>query len=407
MLAYHEFSQLEAALRAGPAAPWLRFSPELELIYRQTRLPTQSQRYRWAAWAAMLFINFTLLIDHLLLPGYFEQALMVRLGFCTPLMLIGTGLLYLRSAYWWNHLVVLFMIGVATFSHLAYMWLIDHPNILHYHHSLILVVLFSLIIVRLPLLWSLSMVIGVLAIYMGVSNFLAVSSFELTRDVLIILSLAAVMGMMTVYQMEREDRRQFAQQSLLHLNTLRLEQANADLDRLSRLDALTDIANRRCFDEALDVAWRTAQRKQGWLSVILIDVDHFKAFNDQYGHAAGDHCLQQVAHALMGSLFRAHDLVARYGGEEFVVLLPETGAEAAQAVAERLLDAVRELQIPHDGNSAAAVVTFSAGVACVQPQAGRRPESLLSVADAALYSAKAGGRNRVCVAEPAGSATGG
>jgi diguanylate cyclase (GGDEF)-like protein len=181
----------------------------------------------------------------------------------------------------------------------------------------------------------------------------------------------------------------------LQETTRALDQANRELLRLSSVDGLTGVANRRQFDGSLEAEWRRATRSQAPLSLLLIDVDCFKAFNDRYGHLAGDECLRRVASALAGQLRRAPDLVARYGGEEFAVLLPETTSEGALALGESLRAAVEALVVPHDGSSAAAVVTVSIGCATRVALVGQQPETLVAWADRALYRAKRGGRNRV------------
>ncbi len=166
------------------------------------------------------------------------------------------------------------------------------------------------------------------------------------------------------------------------------------LRRLAYMDSLTGVANRRHFDQALDAEWRRCRRSGRPLALILFDIDHFKQFNDLYGHQAGDECLRAVAGALRSGLARPHDLVARYGGEEFVCLLPECGLEGATAKARALAAAVQALDIAHRG-SPAGIVTLSAGVACLVPDADHQPEDLVALADARLYRAKAQGRNGV------------
>jgi diguanylate cyclase (GGDEF)-like protein len=189
--------------------------------------------------------------------------------------------------------------------------------------------------------------------------------------------------------------------SLLVL-TRKLDEANRELTRLSEVDGLTGIANRRCFDETLLREWRRAARKGAPISLLIADVDHFKDFNDGYGHQLGDECLKKVAHGLKACLHRSTDLAARYGGEEFAVVLPDTDAFGAAGVAETMRSAVADLQIGHAFSPVATHVTISIGIATAAP--GRSDEQghrvLTQQADQALYRAKHAGRNRSMQAEP-------
>ena len=179
-------------------------------------------------------------------------------------------------------------------------------------------------------------------------------------------------------------------------NHLELSRKSRMLERLALLDGLTEVANRRGLDEALDREWRRAKRAGTSLAVVMCDIDHFKAYNDTYGHGAGDVCLRQVAQALARSLARAGDFLGRYGGEEFLVLLPDTKAAEAVSMAERLRRAVFDLELPHAHSSAADRVTLSLGVAAQVPAGEDPPDRLLLAADQALYRAKQAGRNQVC-----------
>ncbi|MSQ92918.1 MAG: GGDEF domain-containing protein [Gammaproteobacteria bacterium] len=167
------------------------------------------------------------------------------------------------------------------------------------------------------------------------------------------------------------------------------------LDEAAQRDGLTGIYNRRRFDEHLAHVWQHGVREHRPVTLLLVDLDHFKGFNDRYGHQAGDDAMKAVAAALAQFARRPFDLVARYGGEEFAIVLHDTTQAHAVEVAEQLLEAVRGLGIPHQDSSAATVLTISVGVACVQPVARRSSAGLLQLADQALYAAKDGGRNRM------------
>lgn len=183
------------------------------------------------------------------------------------------------------------------------------------------------------------------------------------------------------------------QEQLREMNG-QLAQSNRELHRLSSLDGLTGIANRRHFDEVLEREWHRADRQQSPLSLILIDIDYFKLFNDSYGHQAGDDCLKLVARTLEHVVHRPGDLVARYGGEEFVIVLPETDQAGAESVARHILDAIRNLHITHSASDVAEVVTLSLGSATRHREHHRLPCDLITAADLALYQAKENGRDR-------------
>lgn len=178
-------------------------------------------------------------------------------------------------------------------------------------------------------------------------------------------------------------------------NHLRLKLQRDRLAALTMTDGLTEIANRRRFYLHLDEEWRRCMRTRSPLSAVMMDVDRFKAFNDNYGHAAGDECLRKVAQILERVPSRPGDLVARIGGEEFACLLSGADMDGARAVAERFRVAALELGIPHAHSGIADSVTISAGLATVNPAPDIAPESLLKQADKMLYKAKKAGRNRV------------
>jgi diguanylate cyclase (GGDEF)-like protein len=204
---------------------------------------------------------------------------------------------------------------------------------------------------------------------------------------------------------ERLASRERRLQALVSERTRELEQANEMLSRFSYLDAVTGISNRRNFDDCLDLEWRRVRRDGLPLSLVMIDIDHFKSYNDTYGHQTGDDCLREVAQALRKSLHRPGDLVARYGGEEFALILPGTDAKGALAVAETLRAGIEGLAIPHAGSPTTRVVTVSVGIGSAAPGDHANSDSLLREADKALYESKRSGRNRVRLAGPRGEAT--
>ncbi len=178
-------------------------------------------------------------------------------------------------------------------------------------------------------------------------------------------------------------------------NHIRMKMNTDLIETLAMVDGLTGIPNRRRFDEVMVNEWSRAQRHQTPLALILADIDYFKAYNDNYGHGAGDQCLRQVAKLLANSLARGGDLMARYGGEEFVAVMAETGAEGARLLAERCRAKVEALNYPHHFSKVAEHITISVGYAAFVPAPGQTSQELVELADRMLYLAKEEGRNRV------------
>ncbi|MCF7808744.1 MAG: diguanylate cyclase [Candidatus Marinimicrobia bacterium] len=208
----------------------------------------------------------------------------------------------------------------------------------------------------------------------------------------------------TAYQAEIDTRKAAEEEVLKHKNHLeelvkerteKLEDVNKQLQELTRVDQLTGIANRRRLDEDLETEWKRMMREKRPLSVILCDIDHFKFYNDTYGHQQGDDCLEKVAVAIKSSVNRPGDLTARYGGEEFCIVLPETVTSGAKRIAELIRQNVLGLQIEHSSSKVLPFVTLSLGVATIIPEKDGEPGELLEYADQALYQAKDNGRNRV------------
>jgi len=177
----------------------------------------------------------------------------------------------------------------------------------------------------------------------------------------------------------------------------RMLMIEGELVSISLTDGLTSIPNRRCFDENFSQEWNRALRAKTPLSLLLIDIDFFKKYNDFYGHQAGDDCLIQVAQVIRDTTHRSNDKAARYGGEEFAIILPGTDESGAEKFANRLINKIEALNIEHEKSDVGKYVTISVGVATVVPQIGSNSESLIRAADAGLYAAKEGGRNKVSI----------
>ncbi|MFI8146137.1 GGDEF domain-containing protein [Acinetobacter sp. ABJ_C5_2] len=209
---------------------------------------------------------------------------------------------------------------------------------------------------------------------------------------------SSFLGMTLAYATDRQHRENYLQNCMIELNRIELMQQAQQLSLLSQQDALTGLANRRYLDETLDNEWRRALRHETPLTIMMVDIDFFKPYNDTLGHLKGDQCLKDIATAISSIAARSGDLVARYGGEEFLLLFPMTNAQQAQIQVERLMNAIKKIAIVHPCSSVSPNVTISVGVATTIPRLNDSISAFVSRADHALYQAKTNGRNQYQVA---------
>ncbi|HDX6036504.1 GGDEF domain-containing protein [Acinetobacter baumannii] len=209
---------------------------------------------------------------------------------------------------------------------------------------------------------------------------------------------SSFLGMTLAYATDRQHRENYLQNCMIELNRIELMQQAQQLSLLSQQDALTGLANRRYLDETLDNEWRRALRHETPLTIMMVDIDFFKPYNDSLGHLKGDQCLKDIATAISSIAVRSGDLVARYGGEEFLLLFPMTNAQQAKIQAERLMNAIKKIAIVHPCSSVSPYVTISVGVATTIPRLNDSISAFVSRADHALYQAKTNGRNQYQIA---------
>lgn len=392
---------------ADPAAEkdehfWSRneeFTDEMKAAFHDEMDRIRRRRIRKTGLIAMLLYGSFALGDRVMLPDVYQLAWMIRFLLVIPLMLLCTlGLYRVRSAALREVLLasILTIVGLSIPLIAA---LSRHPNAAFYDAGIPLVVLFGNLVLSQRFRFALGTSVVLMAGQALMQARFSVMPGEVAFHHSLLSFAAVAVSLIAKLRMDQDQRRAFVARMREHALNLELNAAVRQLARLSAEDALTHIANRREFDRRLAIEWGRARREHQPLALIMADIDLFKNYNDHYGHPAGDECLQRVAAALQSIPKRSADLVARYGGEEFVVLLPSTDADDAMKLAERLRQAIVDLQIPHATSRVASGVTASFGVAAGMPTDLQQAADLVAAADTALYHAKDNGRNRVELAQ--------
>ncbi len=391
----------EAALRRG--FPWLRFQGRLEQLFLVHYERSTRRRTRVAFLLAILLYALFGLVDRLLIPHAFQQIWGIRFLIVCPLLTLGMFLSRLPQTRPYLQQLLWFLSMVAGMGIIAMTAIDNSFGGKHYYSGLLLVIMFVFNFIGLRFWHSLTWGVATLAAYEATAILISQTPAPVLFYNSIVLISATGIGAISNYLLEHALRRDFLKTLLLEEEKSRLQARGAQYQRLSVLDELTGIANRRSLDQALSRETSRAHRHQRPLSVVLLDIDFFKEFNDHLGHQEGDRALQQVAALLVDFTRRPGDLAARYGGEEFALILPDTDAGGAFDLAESLREAVEGLQIPHPRSGLGPSLTISAGVGTLLPEETGEPRDLLEQADRALYAAKRHGRNRVAlppVAEP-------
>ncbi len=376
---------IDAALARG--LQWLRFPPDIEREYDQETGPWKVRQLTASALIGILLYNIFLIADSLLIPDVFRTAVIVRLLIVTPIsVLIYVILQESRLARFRNLLASLNL--VICFAGTAWLLVIsNHPDKVIYNQGALLVIIYACLIQRMEFWYTLATaVICNLLFALSVLNQGLAST-----NVILAIEMTVISGTIFIlyvaYTMEREHR-------LLYLMTLRERLHATQMEGISNLDALTGLLNRRALEAHFERLEREDPHWQEHHAVIILDIDHFKIYNDRLGHQAGDECLKQVALLLLSEMPEGYGHAFRYGGEEFLLLVAEPDLERATGLAERMREALEAKAIPHPGSSAGSVVTASFGVSRAE-QPDSRPDEIISRADRALYAAKNHGRNRV------------
>jgi diguanylate cyclase (GGDEF)-like protein len=375
--------------------PRLRFAPKLEARFRRF-LRRETERQAWLALALSTAVFFLFgLLDLLVVPELTAQMWRLRYLAVGPVLIAILALAWTPWGRRFRFELLLAAVATEGGAIVGFMAITAGHDPQLYYGGLILTVMVAYVFfgLRLPeasaVGWAVVLLYGV-----GDLKLLGSDRVHFANNV---LGLAGtnLAGMVAAYLIELQHRKVFLQSMLLEREKRELERANARLRELSYEDGLTGIANRRLFDKRLREEWSRAYRHGYPIALLMVDVDHFKAYNDSEGHQAGDRCLRRIGELLRDLAHRPGDLAARYGGEEFVVILSGTGRGDALALAEEIRRRVMELGIPHPASPVAGVVTVSVGVASTVPSPAASAAGLLAAVDRALYAAKHTGRNRV------------
>lgn len=378
---------------------WLHFSERLEGLFERETGAVRTRYMIVVGLVALLLYNLFLFPDYTMVSEIFRNALVIRVGVITPLSILimvaqSRGLSpWLRESLG-AAAIVCGCVGVAYLLLLS-----QEPNAAYYIYGLILSMMLGNIVLRLRFYYAVATSLGIVVIY-TIFTLMTLHAVPIIQaNNIIVLCSTAILTLLANYTLERDHRLNYLLRLRDRIRHATLSASNVRLTQLAHIDSLTGLANRRELDEYL------AQLQQGprfaVLAIVMVDIDHFKLYNDRYGHPAGDECLRQVADVLRKSLRQDNDMVARYGGEEFVIVMADSNIQTAHLVAERVRLAVLDLAIPHATSPTADVITVSGGVAAAS--LGTDVQVILKDADTALYRAKSAGRNCIQQFFPSGN----
>ncbi len=379
----------------GRGLKYLKFSPIIEKAFQNYYLHKFIWQIRFAVFAGILLYAIFGILDALILPEVKETLWFIRYGVVCPLgflFLVATFSLNSESLIQMLHagLVVVGGMGIVGMIYVAPS---DRAHL--YYAGLMLVVFYAYTFSALRFYYASLSALSVTLLYPLVDVYMVKTDTEQLIANMFFLGSSNVIGLPVSYLLERHIRRDFLLTMLLAFEKRKTERLNMRLKDISYLDGLTGVPNRRKLEEHLSREWDRAKKSGQPLSLLMVDIDFFKRYNDLLGHLEGDECLRKVAQEINRHVRSGMDLVARYGGEEFAVVLPETNEEQARSIAERIRNDVEGLKIPHPASEVSRYITVSVGVATLVPEDNLRKEVLVSMADRALYRAKRRGRNRV------------
>lgn len=372
------------------------FPDRLEEMYKRYHRRSRVRRFFWFSLMGIIFYNLFLISDKAMLPDVFPRIFKIRLYIITPALILAVMSLLLKDVAKFADILVGTMVSIASASILYFLLISGSPNVNNYHTGLIVMVVVLNIVMRLRFKYAVIFSFLIFIMYTVTINNIALMNNENVSNNTLVMFSVVFFTLIGNYQIANENRMNYLNSLLRRINAAKLKVSNKKLMDISITDSLTGLTNRRHFDVSLENAWKICRRSGEKLSLIFIDIDCFKNYNDNYGHQKGDECLIEVAEKLSETVKRPGDIVARYGGEEFVVLIPSADSKGALELAEEMREAVEKQKIPHEFSEVSDVVTISLGTATLTPSNMNTPLDLLQAADKALYNAKKRNRNMVC-----------
>jgi len=379
-----------------------RFSPMMEHAFRQHMLSRARSVMRANTWRVALFYLFIGVLTYQYVSimsstvTRADDQLLWSVIYGGGALIMSMVALFARKPSllrWYGHVV-----GISCFLGLVGLTVTGSAFLspyLNQQASYLVIYIYMIVytLSTLPLLTNIGIGVGA-----SLTSLAMINALGLTLDISMFAQYAGlsnVMGAAIAWMLEHRDRQAFLQERLLDIEKQQLNLLSQEMARLSREDGLTTLANRRHFNETLSREWAIAEREQQPVSLIFVDVDHFKPYNDTYGHLEGDNALRAVGKCLKSLVRRPADLAARYGGEEFVLLLPNTDTDGAMAIATEVRDSVDALEIPHRSSKAAKNLSVSIGLSTLVPGTGNSINMLIDQADEGVYAAKRAGRHRI------------
>ena len=374
---------------------WLTFPKELEARFEAVCGATRKRRLHINGLCSLLAFNLFLLVDWPVLGSNLWWSALIRLTVATPVMLAGQ-LLLLRT----DSKVARELTGSIVSSVMALSPLLIYRGpavvVIAGHMALVVIAVVGLAITRLRVPYAFGQAIVLMLGDLGFSLGTHVLG-AWDRVLFGTLAFAGVLfSFLFNFQLELDERTNYLAALREQSKTEQLARANEELERISQLDPLTGVANRRYFNRRLSLSWQQSLAEQSPVCVIMVDLDHFKELNDHFGHSYGDRVLIRLAQALENGVRREIDTVTRYGGDEFSLILPRTPLESGLETAARLLKKIGQIAAEEPRRHPAAKFSASLGVASAVAVSGQSPEELVDAADESMYRAKALGRNRVC-----------